>query len=409
MAKKLIVNCASCDARKVQESHYAGFEKIVVNCAAVVTSPASKAVMNKLPFMLNCADVMEVGEQADLRTVNGSCEIKSSDPVSEKEFCLMVNGSLTIGPDTQKQLKNCVGLLVNGSLSCAESVYPALAGLKVNGSTACYPDEAVVLKRSAVIDKLFPLRAKKRLYWSGNRLIMVDPELDAELLRNKGASFSAGEVIIAQSKAEALLDLIDDRADIILVPDGAVVVLDDVELGADALRRYGKQLYVIGDVTVPEQGDVLEQLSYLNVQGDARVPAERREKFLEVLTQITGKVKVGRSMGALLAGKPTLKVTKWMLEQQPKGIEISDCGFVQIAEDVPKQLITERLYIEGCGVVQCAKEQEDAVSMICEDVGKIGNVLEEAGMDAGVDIAEALNGIAGTPDTQVVNAAEYVL
>ncbi len=409
MGKKLIVNCAACDARKVREEHYAGFEKIVVNCSTVVTSPESKAVMNRLPFMLNCAGVMEIEEDADLRTVNGSCEIKSTDAVPEGKYCMLVNGSLMIGPDTGKQLEKCVGMIVNGSLTCPESIYTGLKGVKVSGSVSCYPDRAIVLKHNAVIDKLFALRAKENLYWSGHRMIMVDPELDAAILRNKGVSFSAKEVILAQSKAEALLDLIDERAEIILVPDGTSVVLDDVTLDEDILRRYGDRLYLIGDAAVSEEADVLDQLSYLNIRGDARVPEKFKEKFLKVLTEISGKVKVAKPRGAVLAGKPFLKVTKWMLEQQPMGVEVTDCGFVQIAEEVSKQLITERLFIEDCGVVQCTKEQEDAVSMICEGVGKIGDVLAEAGMDAGVDIAEALNGIAGTPDTQVVNAADYVL
>mgnify|MGYP000343422509 CR=1 FL=1 len=55
-------------------------------------------------------------------------------------------------------------------------------------------------------------------------------------LRAKGAAFSAAEVIVAQSKVEALLDLIDEKADIVIVPDGTAVVLDDLTLDENALR-----------------------------------------------------------------------------------------------------------------------------------------------------------------------------
>ena len=39
MAKKLMINCAICDARNVHEENYAHYEKITLNCAMVLTNP----------------------------------------------------------------------------------------------------------------------------------------------------------------------------------------------------------------------------------------------------------------------------------------------------------------------------------------------------------------------------------
>lgn len=408
MAKKLMINCATCDARNVLEENYAHYEQITINCAMVLTNPNGKAIMNKLPFILNCANVLEVDGDADVRTINGSSEIRSGDAVPTSKYYLLVNGSLTIGPDTQKQLAQCVGMTVNGSLTCPESIYAFLNGISVNGSTTCYPDGAIVLKRNAVIDKLFVLRAKSSLYWSSRRMIMVDPELDAEKLRAKGVTFSTKEVILPQSKVEALIDLIDEKAELIIVPDGTAVVLDDITLSEDTLRRYGKQLYVIGDVTVPEDGAALDELQYLNVRGDAKVPPAHKEKLLAVLTEISGEVKLAKPEGAALEDKPFVKITKWMLEQQPLGIDVCDCAVVKIADDIPKELIVERLHIEDCGVVKCSEELEDAVTMICTDVGHIGAQGDD-GMGIGDIFKEAMGGIKGVLETKVVNAAEYVL
>lgn len=169
MAKKLMINCATCDARNALEENYAHYEQITINCAIVLTNPNAKAIMNKLPFTLNCANVLEVEGDVDLRTVNGSSEIKSGDAVPESKYYMLVNGALTIGPDTHKQLAQCVGMTINGSLTCPESIYATLTGVNVNGSITCYPDGAIVLKRNAVVDKLFTLRAKNSLYWSGRR------------------------------------------------------------------------------------------------------------------------------------------------------------------------------------------------------------------------------------------------
>ena len=409
MAKKLLINCATCDARNALEENYAHYEQITVNCATVLTSPSAKAMMNKLPFTLNCANVLEIEGAVDFRTINGSSEIKSGDVVPASKYYMLVNGALTIGPDTQEQLAQCVGMTINGSLTCPESIYATLTGVNVNGSTTCYPDGAIVLKRNAVIDKLFVLRAKNNLYWSGRRMIMVDSELDATKLKAKGATFSTKEVILSQSKVEELLDLIDEKAEIIIVPDGTSVVLDDIRLDADTLRRYGKQLYVIGDVTVTEEADILDELTYLNIRGDVKVPQELKEKLLAVITEISGEVKIAKPKGATLEDKPIVKITKWMLEQQPLGIDVCDCAIVKIADDIPKELIVERLHIEDCGVVRCCEELEDAVTMICTDCGAVGSAEGEDGMGIGDMIKDALGGIKGALDTKVINAADYVL
>ena len=409
MAKKLLINCATCDARNALEENYAHYEQITVNCATVLTSPSAKAMMNKLPFTLNCANVLEIEGTVDFRTINGSGEIKSGDAVSASKYYMVVNGALTIGPDTQAQLAQCVGMTINGSLTCPESIYATLTGVNVNGSTTCYPDGAIVLKRYAVIDKLFVLRAKYNLYWSGRRMIMVDPELDTTKLKTKGATFSTKEVILSQSKVEELIDLIDEKAEIIIVPDGTSVVLDDITLDADTLRRYGKQLYVIGDVTVTEDADILDELTYLNIRGDAKVPQDLKKKLISVLTEISGEVKIAKPKGATLEDKPIVKITKWMLEQQPMGIDVCDCAVVKIADDIPKELIVERLHIEDCGVVRCCEELEDAVTMICTDCGAVGGAEGEDGMSIGDMIKDALGGIKGALDTKVINAADYVL
>ena len=239
---------------------------------------------------------------------------------------------------------------------------------------------------------------------------MVDPELDVEKLRDKGARFSSKEIILAQSKAEALLDLIDEKSDIIIVPDGCAVILDDLDLDEMALRRYGKQLYIIGDVSIHGDPEVLDEISYLTIRGDARVTPELKEKFLEKLSGISGEIKEYKAKGSYLTDKVLVKINKWILEQHPKGIEVSDCAMVKIAKDVPQELIAERLHIEDCAVVKCSPEQEAAVSLIAEDIGKISTKEEkDEGQGLGEKLTSELGGIKGLLDTKVINAADYAL
>ena len=411
MAKKLVINCATCDARNAREETYAHYESITINCATVLTNDTGKAVLNKLPFTLNCGNVLELPEGVQLRSINGSTEIKSGDAVPQEPYYIAANGSVTIGPNTEKQLELCRGMSINGSLICPESIYSQLNNVKVNGATTCYPDGAIVLKGSAVIDKLFALRAKNALYWATRRMVFVDPELDPGKLAEKGATFSARQVIMAQSLVEPLIDRIDEKAEIVMVPDGTSVVLDDVTLDETTLGRYGRQLYIIGDVTVPEDGGILKELSYLNVRGDARVPEAYREQLLGVLTDISGQVRLAKAKGAVVGDKPLVKITRWMLEQQPKGLEISDCAMVKIAEDIPREMIMKKLTFRDCTIIKCTPEQEEAVNMVSEDVAVVGSPSGGGSLGdlVGNTLQSVFQGIQGALDTKVINAAEYVL
>lgn len=402
MAKNLTINCTSCDMRKAQEENYTQYEHITIDAAVVLTNEQGKAFLSRLPVTLNCSEMVETEQNVQTRCINGFCEIRSGDALPQEPFFLIVNGALTIGQDTQAYLEKCVGMTVNGSVLYPRSMSAFLGKMKVNGTAATYPDGAIVLKRSAVIDKLFTLRAKPSLYWSARRIIMVDPELDCDQLRQKGATFSSKEVIIAQSKVEQLVDLIDESTEITIVPDGTAVVLDDVTLDQDTLRRHGGKLYVSGDAVVPAQGDCLASLEYLWVKGDVKVPESRKDALMDALTKLDGQMCVMQARGMEIAEKSYAPVSKWILEQQPDGVEVHDCAVVAVADDIPREWIIQRLSIHDCGIVRCCRELEDAVSMICQEVGKIGSGATEAfGGTCGSDPDES--------DTRVINAASYVL
>lgn len=405
MAKKLMINCGDCDARNVSEQTLAAYESIVINAGTVIVTPESKNLLNRYAVTMNCGDVLELEKDVKLKSVNGSTQIKSTDAVPGKTY-LEVNGSLEIGPGTEKVLEQYVGISVNGTVYYPESMSSYLGVLSVNGSTVCYPDGAVVLKRSAVIDKLFALRAKEKLYWSAKRMILVDPELDGGKLAAKGARFRTKEVILAESKVEELIDLIDEEAEIVTVPDGTRVVLDDVELSSGTLKQYGTKLYIVGDMRVTKEArEALERLEYLNVQGDAHVPSELKELLLEK-SEISGDVTVIK--GRCLSDKMSLRISKWMLEQEPEGLSVSDCMTVKLDEDIPGELILERLSIRDCMKVACTPDQEAALAAVCEDVMKIGG-----GDDGEGGIGDMVKGILGGAkellDTKIINAGDYVL
>lgn len=410
MAKKMIINCSNCDARKVTEETLAAYETIMINASSVLVSSATKELLNRYGVAMNCATVLELEADVEVSSVNGSAQIKSTDAAAGKRY-LTVNGSLTIGPNTQNVLEQYVGISVNGSVTYPESISTYLAKMKVNGSTTCYPDDAIVLKRNAVIDRLFALRAKNSLYWSAKRMIMVDPQLDAAVLEKKGASFSAKEVIIAESKVEGMIGLIDENADIVIVPDGTAVVLDDVELDEMVLKKYGSKLYVVGDLKVREDAaNVLSQLEYLNVRGDALVAAGLKKQLLAALTEISGEVKLLKQpRGRQISDKLSLKINKWLLEQEQDGISVSDCMKVTLDEDIPNDLILEKLSFSDCLQIKCSPAQEAAVMAVSEDVLTIGAGDGENDLGIGDVIRGALGGAKELLNTKMVNTSDYVM
>lgn len=407
MAKKLIINCGDCDARNVSEETLAAYESIIINAGDVLVTPESKILLNRYGVTMNCGDVLELEKDVQLSRINGSAQIKSTDIVPART-CLVVNGTLDIGPNTQKVLQQYVGISVNGSVTYPESMSSFLRGMSINGSTVCYPDDAIVLKRNAVIDKVFALRARNKRYWSAKRMIMVDPELDAAALAAKGATFSTKEVILAQAKVEELIGLIDETAEIVIVPDGTSVIRDDVALEDALIRKYGTKLYILGDLRIPkEAGEALAQLEYLNVQGDVSVTEAWKGLLLEKAAQISGDIRVIR--GRTITDKMSARISKWMLEQEPEGISVVDCMKVRLDEDIPNEWILERLSIRDCMNVECTPEQESALAAVCEDVMNIGQGGGDTNLGVGDILKGALGGAKELLDTKVINAGDYVL
>lgn len=400
MAKKLVINCATCDARKVTEEKMAAYEEITINAALILTNAASRAIMDRYPVTLNCAKVLDIEGDVQISTINGHAAIKSTDAATGGRRYLIVNGSLDIGADTQKVLEQYEGILVNGSATYPESVSGCLGMMTVNGSATCYPDGAVVLKKNAVIDRTFALRAKDSLYWSARRMIVVDPQLDVEALQKKGATFSSREAVIAESKVEQMTKLLDERTEIVAVPDGTAVILDDVTLNAATVKKYGTKLYILGDLTISKEAkEALESLEYLTVQGDVSVCQSLENTLYEKNGEITGDVRVIRH-SKVLRDKVTARIAAWMLEREQDGLLVMDCAEVQIDPDVSQELITQKLSILDCATVVCTEEQEAAVNSVCEDVANVGPQTEKNGLG---------NMIRGMLDGSVINACDYVM
>lgn len=398
--KKLVINAAVCDARNVNEEKLANYESTTINAAVLFTTPETNALLHNHNVMMNCAEVLELDKDTDIIIHNGSCTISASVAAGKKAF-LTVNGSLNIEPGAEKALARFVGIHVNGSVTYPESLAPCLGSLKVNGSTNTYPDDAILLKNTFIVDRTFIKRCRNSKYFSRKRVVIIDNSLDVAEMVNKGVMFITKTAIVSESLVDAALPLFQDTTEIIPVPDGCSFVNDDAELTKALLMKYGTKLYINGHLIIDStSGELLEKIEYLHVNGDIRLPKSLEEAFFKINAQYNNLMFV---RGKCITNKVSLKIDKRMLEQNPDGISVTDCVNVTIAEDVPPELILERLELKECVNVSCFPEQRSFVEQVSDDVVNI----DESGKGLKGILSNFISEKESLDNVKMINASSY--
>jgi hypothetical protein len=407
--KKMIVNCALCDARTLQEDALKEYEQVVINAATILVTPRTKALLNQSKIVMNAADVMEVpeGENVRVNTQNGTYEITSdSVPQAGEMAFLNVNGTLTIGDDALAAAQAYHRIKVNGSVSMPKSMAGKLNNLTVNGSIDTYPDGAVRLRRNAVIDKTFAMRIRENaLYWASRRLVFTDAELNVAKLAEQGIRFASKQALIAESLAESVAPLLTEDTDILIVPDGTRFANGYAVMDKRFLKKHGTKLYINGDLIVkPEAADVIPQVEYLYVNGQVKIPQDLVDAFEEIDAEYK-ELAIQKPYGKVIEDMVRAAVDTKLLEKYPDGVQVTDCAFLKIHKDVSPEMILERLSVADCGMVRCSPEQEAAVSAVSRDVGQLLTGDEESLADGILDMVKG--GLKG--DVKVINAADYVM
>ena len=407
--KKMMVNCATCDMRSVSEETLKSYEQIVVNAASVLVTPQTKELINRYNVVLNAADVMEVpaGENVRISSHNGAYELTADAAPGEGETTILwVNGALTIGADALAAAQAFHQITVNGSVTMPKSMSGKLSNLRVNGSVKTYPDGAILLRRNAEIDKTFPLRVKEHaLYWAARRLVFTDLSLNVEKLTEKGVRFASRSAIVAESLTEAVTPMLSEDTDILIVPDGTKFINYPFKLNKRFLKKCGTKVFYNDDLVVePEAAEILDQIEYLYVNGDVKLPAELVDAFEDVVDHYN-ELTILKKTGKIIEDHVRATIDKAILEKYPDGVLVTDCAMVHLQKDVPADLILERLSIADCAQVFCTPEQEGAVTAVSKDVAMIGGKDEESGF-----VTDMVTGTLHlNPDVKVVNAAEYVM
>ena len=370
--KNLKVNCGVCDVRGIKEELLAAYEKVRINCGHMITSPAAQVLLSKYAAGINAGYTTAAEGDVRVSVVNGSMELAPGQAVPEGTTIMVVNGSLDIAPGSEEILNSYAHIIVNGSVTCPKSMVTLLNMMSINGSTNAYPDGCIRLKNTTVLDRTFRLRAKQdALYYASSQLVAVAPDIDFAALAAKNVRFETRELIVCESQAEAAVALVDERAEITIVPDGCAYVGDSLELDEGDVKRYGTKMYVNGDVTImKENAPCLDQIEFLQVDGTVRTVRSLRDRVLAVNIKCED---LETCAGESYCDKKRLTVTANMLEQAEDGVEIADCPYVAFQEDVSPELIRAKLMrLADCSYVTCTEAQQEALERIAEDVAHMG-------------------------------------
>lgn len=407
--KNLMLNCEVCDARKIKEEDYSGYEQMMVNAEVVLVSEASKSIFNRLPLTMNQESMIVLPEELEVavKIVNAGYKITKSTVVQEHTV-MIINGPLEIEPGTEELLKKYEHISVNGPVTCPKSCEGLLNKMAVNGSVMVYPDDCVMLDKVFTIDKYFPLRAKEgSRYYAKKAVIIKDNSVDAAKLAQKNVQFVTKCVVLPESKLEDALPMFDEQTELVVVPEGMTLVYGDCVLNEELIRKEGNSLFVYGKLKVAEDADanaLCAMLEKLVVKGTLKLKKEQEEAFRKLGAEYDKLVfiKNNRHMENMVK----VKLDKILFDNSPEGIEITNVAKVVIAEDVTPEMILEKLQISNCAKVECSEAQESAVTAIAKNVAKIGKEAEgedQAGMGG---ILGALKGMA---DTKMINAESYVM
>ncbi|AGC68699.1 hypothetical protein Cst_c17170 [Thermoclostridium stercorarium subsp. stercorarium DSM 8532] len=401
---KLIINAAICDARNVKEETLANYENITINSAVILITPESKNLLHSYGVALNCSDVVELDKDSDVDIMiqNGRFVISASDPGGKKVY-LMVNGALEIEPGAEKALERFVGIYVNGMVIYPESLSSYLGSLKVNGSIETYPDDAILLKNTFVVDRTFIKRCKNARYFARKRVVILDNSLDIAEMVNRGVRFLTKNAVIAESLVDAALQLFDDTTGIVTVPDGCSFVNGSSELSRALLIKYGPKLFINGDLMIDlKAADLLEKIEYLHVTGTVRIPKSLEESFCKIDAHYGNLMFV---RGKCIIDKVSLKIDRRMLDQNGDGITVIDCVNVSIDEDVPPELILERVEFKDCVNINCFPGQRSAVEEVSEDVVNIN----DSGRGIKGILSAIIPNLGDLSDSKIINASSYTL
>ena len=394
--KVLTIDTMICDLRTVSEETLQSYEKIYISAMTVFITERTQELFHRYPVDLDAMAVEKLDENVRLVEQNGVYKITDQEPAGAPTY-LTVSGQLQIAKGAEKALESYVKIVVNGKAVYPKSIEKALVGkLTCNGAMTVYPDDAIFVEKELIADKVFAARAQENTaYYTDRKAYLLDADA-VEKLAEKHIRILTGKAIVAESLLDTAALLLDEDAEIILVPEGCCCVKGDVCLDQKLVLRYGKKLLITGNVTDAQTG-VAAALEYLQVIGQAMIPESGLEAFESVCESCS---EVTTYKGKLLRDIGELAVDQKLLEAA-KELTVVDCGCVRVVEGVTAEQIKDRLFLKDCGAVECAEELQGILRLQSDGVGAF----------SGKETAQGAENSTGEADGKVtkISAMKYVM
>lgn len=82
--KKLTINCAICDTRKIEKENYSHYEQIIINATTIIMNANSKRILSQLPVIMNNEDNIELSQKCVI--LPSSFNIDKYFPIRAKDY-----------------------------------------------------------------------------------------------------------------------------------------------------------------------------------------------------------------------------------------------------------------------------------------------------------------------------------
>lgn len=367
--KNLKVNCETCDVRGITKEILEAYKSIKINTENLINSKASTALMADYSVKINATNTFSLpeGQTVATESFNGKCRIIKN--MFTAPTYLVVNGYVDIDADAFDGECQLLGITVNGVISYPDNISGSLPPITVNGASEVYPSDCTKLPATAIIDKLFALRAKATRYFSKKRVLMLDRSADIAKLVEKKIVFLTKKAYIVSSLLEDAVNLFDESVAIVEVPDKTVYLPECSEITADTLRRFGGRLLLFNDVKITGlSAEELQMLQSLYVSGTVYAD-EAAAAHLHTI-DLSPETELVVLRGGLISDKGNFLLLKAQLDES-SALMVRGCGRVELDAEITPEIIREKLTLSDCGVVICTPKQRPAVELVSTDCGAI--------------------------------------
>ena len=370
--KKLKINAGYLDVTELTPEKLAAYDSIKINGGVLILNPTARELLAEKGASLNMGIYFDVPDKAHVMSSNGRTDITAETVVPEN-CVLLCNGALHLHPGSAGAVAAYAGLLVNGRVILPESMRGALSRITLNGDTLVYPDDARFVSGDITVDRRFARQVDSGAYlFTGDDAFLTDPAVDAAALLDKNVVVHAQKAYVSQEIADGDM-LFDMQTEVVPIPAGYAFVRAESQLRMDAavVARYGKKLFVLGDVRAEaDDKDSLDALESLIVYGNAQIAQPLLPVWNARCQRVDSLSFIDNSR--LISKLPEAIISRELLEACEHGLSLEECELVTVLGDMEPALLAEKVKrLTGCAACVCTEAQQSVLQLVAADTNFI--------------------------------------